>query len=486
MTDATLPDTPAESATQGALPFTMALVVAWCAEEPERVGEVAIPPPGDPGEEVVWGRGGGTPDARRLLFQRQRPGRITPTGEVMSPRVSRVQLRLHASADQAIGVTNEGRTAVRHNGQERASFWGVPGDVVEVGNQIMLLCVRRPALLAGPPLDDGFPFGGADPYGIVGESSALWELRRRIAFVGPRAGHVLVRGESGSGKELVARALHERSPCASRAMVSRNAATLPEGLVDAELFGNLKNYPNPGTPERPGLVGEADGSTLFLDEIAEISTPLQARLLRLLDGGEYHRLGEARARTSRLRLVGATNRPESALKHDLLARFVFRLEVPSLNDCVEDIPLLAAHLLRGIAARDGAIAERFFAAGRPHLAPALVRALLRRRYSANARELLALLWQALASSTGDRIEPPAGLSEPAAGPAPSGHDPEPEGAAPTASEARLGPSPAKIRACLDAHNGVIEDAWRPLGLPSRHALTRLIKKHGLEIRKRPK
>lgn len=97
--------------------------------------------------------------------------------------------------------------------------------------------------------------------------------------------------------------------------MARNAATLPEGLLDAELFGNIKNYPNPGTPERAGLVGEADGSTLFLDEIGEISQVAQAHLLRVLDDGEYHRLGEAKARKSHLRLISATNRLESVEKN---------------------------------------------------------------------------------------------------------------------------------------------------------------------------
>lgn len=91
---------------------------------------------------------------------------------------------------------------------------------------------------------------------------------------GPRAAHVLVRGESGTGKELVARGLHRRSTRASRALVARNAATLPATLVDAELFGNARNYPNPGMAERPGLVGEADGGSLFLDEFAEL--PVEA------------------------------------------------------------------------------------------------------------------------------------------------------------------------------------------------------------------
>src|SRR6185503_16398678 len=116
-----------------------------------------------------------------------------------------------------------------------------------------------------------------------------------------------------------ARALHELSPRAERRLVSRNAATLPSGLMDAELFGNAKNYPNPGMAERAGLIGEANGGTLFLDEIGELPAELQAHLLRVLDGdGEYQRLGDAQQRRSDFRLVAATNRDPSSLKHDFL------------------------------------------------------------------------------------------------------------------------------------------------------------------------
>ena len=103
---------------------------------------------------------------------------------------------------------------------------------------------------------------------MVGESLAIGELRHCIFAAAPHPAHVLILGESGSGKELVARAIHARSSRGKRPIVARNAATIPEGLADAELFGNVRNYPNPGMPERPGLIGEAHQSTLFLDEFA--------------------------------------------------------------------------------------------------------------------------------------------------------------------------------------------------------------------------
>ncbi len=137
----------------------------------------------------------------------------------------------------------------------------------------------------------------------------MWQMRERIAFAANAGKHVLLHGESGTGKELAARALHALSSRAGKPFVSRNAATLPSGLIDAELFGSARNYPNAGMPERAGLVGQADGGTLFLDEIAEIPAEQQAHLLRVLDAdGEYQRLGEATTRRSDLVLVGATNR----------------------------------------------------------------------------------------------------------------------------------------------------------------------------------
>src|SRR5690606_5383103 len=105
------------------------------------------------------------------------------------------------------------------------------------------------------------------PFGIVGESPAAWALRDELAFVAARDLHVLLHGATGTGKELAARAIHGLGRSAGREMIARNAATLPAGIADAELFGNAKDYPNPGMRERPGLVGAADGSTLFLDEL---------------------------------------------------------------------------------------------------------------------------------------------------------------------------------------------------------------------------
>jgi two-component system nitrogen regulation response regulator GlnG/two-component system response regulator HydG len=386
-----------------------------------------------------------------------------------------------------VRVKNAGQCRLSRNGVGITEADVAPGDTLELGKQMVLLCVRRPAWLVGQPPAREVAFGGADEHGIVGESPAIWELRGRIASIGPRSGHVFIRGESGSGKELVARALHASSPRAGRPLIARNAATFPEGLIDAELFGNARNYPHAGMPERPGLIGEADGGTLFLDEFAELPVSLQAHLLRVLDSGEYHRLGEARARRSNFRLVAATNRAASALKHDVLARLPFRIETPGLGDRREDIPLLASRLLRGIARDDQEIARRFFETGEgepvPRVAPSLMSALVRHTYTTHVRELATLLWRSLAGSRGRRIELCAEMGLGGAPPIEEA-DIERSASTPPRPDGQGDLGAAAIQAALDANNGSIEETWRALGLSSRHALTRLIQKHGVVIRKR--
>src|SRR5262249_33481199 len=188
-----------------------------------------------------------------------------------------------------------------------------------------------------------------------------------------------------------------------------NAATLPPSLVDAELFGNSKSYPNPGMPERQGLLGEADGSTLFLDEIGDLPESCQTHLLRALDeGGEYQRLGESKARRSSFRLVAATNRPESSLKHDLLARLTHRIAVPGLSERREDVPLVMRELLQRIAAENPLVENRFFErrAGKvaeAKIAPDFVARILRHPFSHHVRELDRLLWLAIGPAEGGFI-----------------------------------------------------------------------------------
>jgi two-component system nitrogen regulation response regulator GlnG/two-component system response regulator HydG len=494
----TLPETSFVGGTgAGQPPEAMALVIGWAVDEVERLGEVAVVPLGRNETRRVLGRGGpeSPGEEPRLSFARIRPGSVEPTGPLASPRISRVQLAVRASDDGVLEVENVGKCPLLHNGAPATLAQVRHGDVLELGKQMLLVCVRREAWIRhadGLP-EPGHAYGRVDRHGFVGESPAMWRLREQVAFVASRRTHAIVFGESGTGKELVARALHAMSSRAGRALVARNAATLPETLVDAELFGSARNYPNAGMPERPGLIGLANGSTLFLDEFAELPFALQTHLLRVLDGGEYHRLGDARPCAADVRFVGATNRPPGALRDDVLARFALRLVVPSLAERVEDVPLLACHLLRKMAADDELVARRVFPGGDtsepPELTTSLVRALVRARYETNVRELESTLWRWV---VGGQIEGPAGAapggrelpSEPPPSRASDGWGP-PSVSLPASAPSGGGPSPEQVQAALDEHNGSVERAWRALGLSSRFALSRLIKKHGLVIRKRP-
>ncbi len=452
--------------TDGAEPSDDAtgLVIAWCEGEPSRIGEIALFP--TRGVRTLGrGDGDGEPRAR---FYRQRPGRLLPTEPLLGLALSRNQLEITPNGKD-LSIVRTGRCALKVNGVQVEKATVTPGDTVSLRGQLLLLCVRRPTSLAKTVYfrETVFgAFGEPDGMGILGESACVWPLRERIAFAANSAKHVLLTGESGTGKELAARALHALSPRASGPFVSRNAATLPAGLIDAELFGSARNYPNAGMPERPGLIGQADGGTLFLDELAELTPEHQTHLLRVLDAdGEYQRLGEATTRRSRFVLVGATNREKSALKHDLAARLTFTLALPGLEERREDIPLLIRHLLL-LAARDSPlIGERFIAQANecrePRVSIELVENLLLRHYETHVRELDALLWRAIADSPGDTVL----LSEELR----------------AGGRARTGEPDAKeIRAALAAASGSVQRASQALGMKSRFALYRLMKKHGVD------
>ena len=468
MNDATADWQPArgERADDALLP---ALVLVGYPEDPRRLGEVALVPADG---EWILGRQG------TLDFAEQRPCELRPRGPLADPQLSRHQMRLVRRGER-LDVENLGRRPLSLGGRPISSASLTPGDLLQIADRVLLWVTQRPARLGGqaPPKHR---LGQEDAQGIVGESPAIWQLRERLSFLARRDQHVLVTGESGTGKELVARALHALSSRAGAPYVSRSAATIPESLADAELFGNLAGYPNPGTPARPGLVGEADRGVLFLDEIGELPVEQQARLLRVMDTGEHSRLGEARARRADLRLIAATNRDPSELKHDLLARFPIRLHVPPLRERREDIPLLAAHLLRHLAREDTEIAERFFtdktAASSPRMTLVLLRHLVAHPYQANIRELHALLWQSITAADGDTLDVPSAGFLPAASPAPQ---------APAAPSGPVDPlllDPKTIQEALDRHAGRQDPVWRELGLASRHVLARLVKKHGLKVR----
>jgi len=395
-----------------------------------------------------------------------------PTVPLDGSRISRRQLRLTPAGEDEIDVESLGRCPLAVNGVPVQKARVKPGDTLTLRNAMVLLVATR-RNDSSRDVDADFPFGEADRHGMVGESDAAWELRRALAFAARSSEHVLLLGESGAGKELAARAIHAMSERGKRALTTRNAATFPESLVDAELFGTAKNYPNPGMPERPGLIGEAHGSTLFLDEIGELSHTMQAHLLRVLDrGGEYQRLGDSRRLTADLRLVAATNRDASALKHDFAARLPLRIKLPGLNERLDDLPLLIRHLLVRLCTSTGNLLDRFFErrAGKvaePRIDPDLVELLLRHRYTTHTRELERLLWLALSTSQDDYVAATHELR------AELGN---------TVTETEIEPDKAAIEAALETARGNVTRATRLLGLRNRYVLYRLMRKVGIPTR----
>jgi hypothetical protein len=420
------------------------LVVVWSRHELERVAEACAVT-----RSALLGRGSEVEagDPPKLELVRQRPGGNEGSGALRSPKLSRRQWLIEPKGEQSLFVRNVGQRTLLHNGRACTDCIAETGDTLSIDGVLTCLVERRPKLLPGVVHDD-FPFGTADRDGIVGESPAAWLLRSLLHEVAASNAHALILGESGAGKELCAHAIHRRAG-REAVLVARNAATIPGSLVEAELFGTAANFPNSGTPARKGLVGAADGGTLFLDEIAELEERQQANLLRVLDAGEYQRLGEDTHRKSRFRLLAATNRAPECLKHDFLARFAERVSLPSFNQRRADIPLLIRHLLPQIERTEDA------------LHPNLLDALVRHRYTHHFRELDRLLRLARRTSAAGRLELTREVEAELDLPLPT----QP----PTAQE---------IRKVLSAGGSLAESAAR-LGLPSRFALYRLLKKHGI-------
>ncbi len=452
---------PVSGAPESMLPV---LVLVWSQEEPERVGELVCPLRSHD-LDFTLGRAVDPDDsgAFPLTFARLRPFSREDTGPLRASRVSRRQLRLRLAGDDGFVVERDASAGLRVNGHPVESAAVRVGDLVEVERRFSLLVATRPRSWPRRDRPAGlvsFAFGQADGDGIVGESTVAWTLRERLLALAARDEHVLVHGPSGCGKELVARALHVRSRRGGAAWVARNAATFPESLVDAELFGNLKNYPNPGMPERAGLVGSAHGSTLFLDEIGELPIAVQAHLLRVLDQGEYQRLGEAVVRRVDMRVVAATNRDPAQLKHDLLARFEHRLDIPGLDERRDDIPLLAQQLVRTRSHTSAGDTP-------PRFSAELVHALVSRSFTTHMRELSEILLRSLTAEGGPPLRPPPDLVTPPRPPPLETTDPE-----------LL--TREQVLAALEGCGQVREQAWRALGLRNRYQFKRLLRRLAID------
>jgi DNA-binding NtrC family response regulator len=242
---------------------------------------------------------------------------------------------------------------------------------------------------------------------LLGSSESMAEVRRAVERAAPAPFAVLVEGESGSGKELVARAIHRSSSRRDRAFCTLNCAALPDDLIEAELFGHARGAFTGAIAERTGVFEEAHGGTLMLDEIGELSPRAQAKLLRVIQEGELRRIGDNVSRRVDVRIVSATNRDlrseatAGRFRLDLLYRLdVVRIVVPSLRERREDIPTLAEHIWGEAAARVGS---------RATLAASTVAALARYDWPGNVRELQNVLAALVVRCPKRGVVPPTAL-----------------------------------------------------------------------------
>ncbi len=223
---------------------------------------------------------------------------------------------------------------------------------------------------------------------LVGESEAMRELKRLIRLVAPRPTTVLIEGETGTGKEVVAAALHRLSMRAGRPFAVLNCAAIPESLLEAELFGHTRGAFTGAVQSRIGRIEAAHGGTLLLDEIGEMPVGMQAKMLRFLESGELQRVGDNETTRVDVRLIAATHQPleqrsaEGTFRLDLYHRLaVFPIEAPPLRERMEDIPALAEHFLE-LMGPDGS---------RKRLQPEALVRLREHAWPGNVRELMHVL-----------------------------------------------------------------------------------------------
>ena len=302
---------------------------------------------------------------------------------------------------------------------------------------------------------------------MIADAPGMRPVLDLIERVGPSEANVLVTGEHGTGKELVARILHAASPRAAHPMVTVNVGGLSEGVFESELFGHERGAFTGARGERIGRFELADGGTLFLDEIANVPPAQQSKLLRVLQAGEFERVGSSRTRRVSVRLISATNadlQTEVAagrFREDLLFRInTVEIRLPPLRDRREDIPLLAASALERHARRYGKRLGGF--------EPEAVRALIAHPWPGNVRELDHAIERAVLLARGDEVR----AEELALGPGAPGGPAALEQLTLDEVEREL------IRRALKRHEGNVSEAARALGL-SRSALYRRLERHGL-------
>jgi formate hydrogenlyase transcriptional activator len=241
--------------------------------------------------------------------------------------------------------------------------------------------------------------------GIIGKSPALQKVLEQVAIVAPTDATVLLHGETGTGKELIASAIHNLSSRRERSLVRMNCAAIPSGLLESELFGHEKGAFTGALMQRKGRFELADGGSLFLDEIGDISLELQPKLLRAVQEQEFERLGSSKTIHVNVRIIAATHRDlpamirEESFREDLFYRFnVFPIEIPPLRERREDIPLLVNHFVSNLSVRMG---KRITS-----IPKQAMEMLINSPWRGNIRELANLIERAVIVTRGEELEVP--------------------------------------------------------------------------------
>jgi DNA-binding NtrC family response regulator len=311
-----------------------------------------------------------------------------------------------------------------------------------------------------------------DHYGIIGRSRAIQDVIRTLERVAQARSTILITGETGTGKELAARAIHARSPESDMPLIKVNCAALPEGLLESELFGHVRGAFTGATSNRRGRFTLADGGTIFLDEIGTLGLPVQTKLLRVLQEREFEPVGSERTQSVDVRVIAATNRDLRALvgegrfQEDLYYRLtVIPIELPPLRLRREDIPLLVEHFVRKHAQRVGREIEPIGGAALDRLSAY--------DWPGNVRELENTIERAVVLAAGPVIdEASISIIEPPAS--------RETGGLPSTRlhENVEWAERESIRRALQQADGVKKDAAALLGI-SQRALSHYLGKHGI-------
>jgi two-component system NtrC family response regulator len=311
-----------------------------------------------------------------------------------------------------------------------------------------------------------------DHYGIIGRSRVMEEIIRRAERVADTKSTVLITGETGTGKELVARAIHDRSPQRDMPLIKVNCAAIPESLLESELFGHVRGAFTGALTAKKGKFALADGSTIFLDEIGTMTPALQSKLLRVLQEREFEPLGSERTERIDLRVIAATNRDlrqmvaDGRFQEDLFYRLnVIPIELPPLRDRRDDIPALVEHFVRKHAQRTGRRVER--------IEDGVLLALQQYDWPGNVRELENAIERAVVLSSGPVITARA-LSV-------IGSSPPPPTGLPTLKLRQNIEWVEKetIRRALESARGVKKDAAELMGI-SQRALSYYLGKYRID------